>query len=97
MAARCMPRRGHPTADGRLLGQVRVGDVVDGAIVVRAELAAYGGGQTFDLMPSGGTGFYIADGVAVASTLGTVFAAQLQAVDESHMGMSGIGVAQVGV
>jgi hypothetical protein len=60
---------GHPTIDGRLLGQLRLGDVLDGSIVVRAELRAYNGGQTFDLLPSGGTGFYVADGVALASTL----------------------------
>ena len=60
---------GHSTSDGRLLGQLRPGDVLDGAIVVRAELQAYFGGQTVDLLPSGGTRFYVADGVALASTL----------------------------
>jgi hypothetical protein len=60
---------GHPAPGGRLLGQLRPGDVLDGAAVVRAELQAYGGGQTFDLLPSGETGLYIADGMPLASTL----------------------------
>ena len=60
---------GHPTTDGRLLGQLRLGDIVDGAAVVRAEIEDYAGAQTFDLLPSGETGFYIAGGVPLASTL----------------------------
>ena len=59
---------GHPLADGRLLATIRAGDVVDGATVVSATLEAYDGGFTFDLLPSGPTGAYWADGIALGST-----------------------------
>ncbi len=60
---------GHPLPDGRALGTIRPGDRVDGASVVSATREAYDGGFTFDLVPDGPTGFYIADGVPLASTL----------------------------
>jgi hypothetical protein len=60
---------GHPLADGRSLGSVGPGDRVDGAIVVSATLEAYGGGRTFDLLPDGPTGIYLADMVPFGSTL----------------------------
>lgn len=60
---------GHPLADGRLLAAIRAGDIVDGAPVVSATLESYGGGATFDLLPSGSTGVYWADGIALGSTL----------------------------
>lgn len=60
---------GHPLADGRLLGDVRVGDVVDGSRVVAAYLVAYDGEETFDLVASGPTGLYFAGGIALGTTL----------------------------
>jgi hypothetical protein len=39
--------------------------------VVSAELLVYTGGSTFDLLPSGPTGVYFADGIPLASTLAT--------------------------
>jgi hypothetical protein len=60
---------GHPLADGRRLGTIRAGDRVDAAIVVSASLETYVGGFTFDLLPDGATGIYIADGVPLGSTL----------------------------
>ena len=60
---------GHPLADGRRLGDLAPGDIVDGARVVAAELVAYDGGATFDLLPSGPTGIYFAGGIPLASTL----------------------------
>lgn len=60
---------GHPLADGRLLGSIAVGDGVDGAAVTSTERVPYGSGTTFDLLPSGPTGTYWADGVPLASTL----------------------------
>jgi Hint domain len=60
---------GHPLADGRQLGDLKPGDVVDGTSVVAADLVAYGGGSTFDLLPSGPTGVYFADGILLGSTL----------------------------
>jgi Hint domain-containing protein len=60
---------GHPLAGGRRFGTIRAGDQVDGARVVSATRAAYDGGFTFDLLPDGPTGIYVADGVPLASTL----------------------------
>ena len=60
---------GHPTADGRVLGQLRPGDRLDGGQVRLAELAPYGGPATYDILPAGGTGFYWAGGILVGSTL----------------------------
>ena len=60
---------GHRLPDGRRLGDLRPGDSVDGAVVASAALEAYGGGATFDLLPSGPTGTYWANGILLASTL----------------------------
>jgi hypothetical protein len=61
---------GHPLPDGRRLGGLRPGDIADGARVVSATLVPYPGGATFDLLPSGPTRTYWADGILLASTLG---------------------------
>ena len=61
---------GHPLSDGRLLGSIRAGDQVDRATVVSASLEPYDGRFTFDLLPDGPTGIYIADGIPLGSTLG---------------------------
>ncbi len=60
---------GHPLGDGRRLGNVAPGDTVDGATVLVAELLPYPSGTTFDLLPSGATGIYWADGIRLASTI----------------------------
>ena len=60
---------GHPLADGRELGTLMVGDVIDGSRIVALESLPYGGGETFDLVASGATGAYYADGIALGSTL----------------------------
>ncbi len=60
---------GHPTADGRHVGDLRIGDMLDGARVTLAERVAYGKGSTYDLLPAGGTGRYWADGILLGSTL----------------------------
>jgi len=60
---------GHPTADGRRLADLRVGDRLDEATVVRTERVPLFGGRTYDLLPGGATGAYWADGVLVGSTL----------------------------
>lgn len=60
---------GHRLPDGRRVGDLRPGDRVDGAFVASAALEAYDGGATFDLVPSGGTGTYWANGILLASTL----------------------------
>jgi hypothetical protein len=60
---------GHPTADGRKVGDLIVGDRYDGAIVVSAALSPYTGGATFDVLPAGASGMYWANGVLLGSTL----------------------------
>lgn len=60
---------GHPLADGRLIGDLRPGDGVDGTTVTTADQVAYEGGRTFDLIVSGPTGAYFVDGIALGSTL----------------------------
>ncbi|MEK6207103.1 MAG: Hint domain-containing protein [Chloroflexota bacterium] len=60
---------GHPTADGRTVGDLGAGDAYDGAVVVSAELHPYAGGATFDVLPAAATGTYWANGVLLGSTL----------------------------
>jgi hypothetical protein len=60
---------GHPLADGRRLGELKAGDEVDGSTVVEATSLPYGGGETFDLVASGETGFYLSDGIPLDTTL----------------------------
>lgn len=59
---------GHPTIDGRHVGDLVIGDTLDGSRVVSDDRVPYFG-KTFDLLPSGPTGAYWADGVALKSTL----------------------------
>jgi Hint domain len=60
---------GHPLLDGRVLGGLRVGDVVDGSQIVSVDSLPYSGGETFDLVASGPTGAYLAGGIALGTTL----------------------------
>jgi hypothetical protein len=60
---------GHPTADGRRLGDLRPGDTLDDSTVVRAELLRYSGARTYDLRPAGASGAYWAGGILLLSTL----------------------------
>jgi len=60
---------GHPTADGRAVGELRAGDALNGARIVSTERTRYAGGSTFDVLPAGATGAYWANGVLLGSTL----------------------------
>ncbi len=60
---------GHPTADGRKVGQLKAGDYLAGMLILSAERVPYSGSATYDLLPSGETGFYWANGILIASTL----------------------------
>jgi len=62
---------GHPTSDGRALRDYEVGYTLDGAFVVEIEYVPYNGGATYDLLPSGPTGLYRANGILLKSTLAT--------------------------
>ncbi len=60
---------GHRLPDGRRIGDLWPGDPVDGTTVLSTALTLYDGAATFDLLPSGPTGTYWADGILLASTL----------------------------
>ena len=60
---------GHPLPDGRPIAALRDGDAYDGSLAVSADRLPYDGGRTFDLLPSGGTGVYWANGIELGSTL----------------------------
>ena len=60
---------GHPTIDGRTVGDLAPGNKYDGSRVLSAERVSYGEGYTYDILPSGETGFYFANGILIDSTL----------------------------
>lgn len=60
---------GHLLPDGRPVATLRDGDAYDGSVVFSAARIPYDGGRTFDLLPSGGTGVYWANGIELGSTL----------------------------
>jgi hypothetical protein len=60
---------GHPTAEGRSVGELQVGDSLDGARILSTEWVRYAGFATYDLLPAGGTGYYWANGILIASSL----------------------------
>lgn len=60
---------GHPTAENRALGDYQLGESLDKATIVSKEYLAYSGGTTYDILPSGETGLYWANGTLLKSTL----------------------------
>jgi hypothetical protein len=60
---------GHPLASGQPISSLRPGDALDGSEVRTATQVPYYGQYTFDLLPTGPTGLYWADGVLLGSTL----------------------------
>jgi hypothetical protein len=60
---------GHPAAEGRTVGQLQIGDSLDGALLLSTERVPYTGHATYDLLPAGETGFYWANGTMLASSL----------------------------
>lgn len=60
---------GHPTIDKRTVGELKSGNFYDDAFILGTERASYREGATFDVLPSGETGFYFANGVLLGSTL----------------------------
>jgi hypothetical protein len=59
---------GHPSGDGRVVGGLIPGDLLDGSRVLTMELVPYTG-ATWDLLPRSSTGQYWANGVLLGSTL----------------------------
>ncbi len=64
-----MVSAGHPTTDGRTIGDLVVGDVLDGARVVKADTIPYDQPAKYDLLPAGETGSYWANGIPMNSTI----------------------------
>jgi hypothetical protein len=60
---------GHPTADGRRVGDLTAGETLDGARIASVARVAYDGGATYDILPASATGAYWANGVLLGSTL----------------------------
>jgi hypothetical protein len=60
---------GHPTPEGVPVGDLQIGDPLDGSRVVSTKVSTYSG-YTYDLLPSGPTGTYYVGGVLLRSTLG---------------------------
>ena len=67
---------GHPTADLRILANLKIGDVLDGAQIMLIERLPYKGVATYDLLPSGDTGFYWANEILMGSTLWPLYKAK---------------------
>jgi hypothetical protein len=62
---------GHPTADGRLFGDLVAGSRLDTTHeIVAARLVPYEHDATYDILPRSSTGTYFAAGALVGSTLG---------------------------
>ncbi len=60
---------GHPTTDNRTLGELSAGDILDGSIVSTTKTIPYKKSYTYDILPSGETGFYFANRILLNSTL----------------------------
>jgi hypothetical protein len=61
---------GHPTADGRVFGDLRAGEGLDGRTIEHVEVVPYQFPCTYDILPASTSGTYFADGVLIGSTLG---------------------------
>ena len=60
---------GHPTIDSRTLGELRVGEILDGAKIISIIALNYDQNYTYDILPAGPTGFYWANGILLGSSL----------------------------
>jgi hypothetical protein len=60
---------GHPTAEGRAIADYQVGNELDGAQIVTMDYVTYENSKTYDILPDGPTGFYLANGILLGSTL----------------------------
>jgi hypothetical protein len=59
----------HPTIDGRTVGDLNVGDILDGSKIIKVETLPYKYAYTYDILTSGETGTYFAGGIPLGSTL----------------------------
>ena len=59
----------HPTAEGKTAGELKTGEIHDGAQIKSAELVPYWDGATYDLLPDTASGLYWANGILLKSTI----------------------------
>jgi hypothetical protein len=59
----------HPTADGRLLRDLRAGERFDASVIASVDYVASSAPATYDILPASATGEYWANGILVGSTL----------------------------
>jgi hypothetical protein len=59
----------HPTIDGRSIRALQPGDPYSNSQVLSSDLVLYSDTFTYDILPSGPTGFYFANDIPLASTL----------------------------
>ena len=59
----------HPTADGRVFGDLQAGDSLDGRAIESVEVITYSHDFTYDILPGSDTGTYFAAGMQIGSTL----------------------------
>ncbi len=63
---------GHRTVDGQRIADLRIGDFLNDGRIVRLEEEVYRQPATYDILPSGHTGHYWANGILIGSTLADV-------------------------
>ncbi len=61
---------GHPDADGAPIDRLETGMMMSGSMIVAIDPVPYHGARTHDVLPSGPSGVYWANGVAVGSSFG---------------------------
>jgi hypothetical protein len=59
----------HPTAGGIAVVEYKAGDELDGAQIISSNFITYESSRTYDILPSGTTGLYWANGILLKSTL----------------------------
>lgn len=59
----------HPNAENCPLGEMVPGEELDGAIITAVEIKAYSQDSTWDILPAGETGYYLANRILIGSTL----------------------------
>lgn len=60
---------GHPTADGRTIGELVAGGELDHVAVTDRRVVPYAHPYTYDILPDSESGAYFAGGVLLGSTL----------------------------
>jgi hypothetical protein len=59
----------HPDTNGKTLVSYKVGEELDGSRITKKALVPFGEDRTWDILPNGPTGDYLANGVWLGSTL----------------------------